>query len=242
MSLSPTGKATSLPTPGKASERILILGGTAEGRELAARLVASGHSVTSSLAGRTSDPLIPPGDVRVGGFGGSDGLLRYLKDNGIDRVIDATHPFAGRISENARIACRHAGVPLEVIDRPVWAPEQGDRWEMVKTLADAADALPLQARVFLALGRQYLKAFETLRERHFVIRMVDPPAVPLAFRSFELVLGKPDPDPAVEAALFARHAITHLVCRNSGGTSGYAKIVAARRLGLPVLMIDRPTA
>ena len=222
--------------------RILILGGTAEAADLAARLVAQGDTdVITSLAGRTANPAPVAGEVRIGGFGGVEGLTRYIVENGITKVIDATHPFASQISENARLACAAAGVPLERPERPVWQRQAGDTWIEVRTLDEAAAALPAGAHVFLALGRQHLSAFETRTDCHFVVRMVDPPEVPPAFASSELVVGKPSISPEEETALLRDHAITHLVCRNSGGAAGYGKIMAAQRLGLPVIMIGRPT-
>lgn len=223
----------------KAVQKILILGGTAEARSLAARLVDEGHQVTTSLAGRTRDPILPVGSVRIGGFGGADGLAAYLREEGFDRIIDATHPFACRISENAIQAAAIAGVPLEQRLRPRWSKQPGDRWRTVTTLEAAADALPAGATVFLALGRQYLDAFASRSDCRFVIRMVDPPETALAFANHSLVLGKPGSDPDREADLFTAYGVTHLVCRNSGGPAGYAKIVAARRLELPVIIIER---
>lgn len=220
-------------------QKILILGGTAEARLLAERLVAEGHSVTTSLAGRTVDPILPPGEVRIGGFGGAEGLAAYLRDGQFDRVIDATHPFARRISENAIKAAALANVPLEQRLRPRWQKLPGDRWKPVATLEAAAEALPPGAMGFLALGRQYLDAFVGRADCRFVIRMVDPPEKPLAFSNYALVIGKPASDPDREADILTAHGITHLVCRNSGGPSGYAKIIAARSLALPVIMIER---
>ncbi len=222
-----------------ARQKILILGGTAEARTIAAQLVAEGHAVTTSLAGRTIDPILPAGTVRIGGFGGAEGLAAFLTAEGFDRMIDATHPFARRISENAIKAGAISGVPLEQRLRPRWQKQPGDRWTSVASLDAAADALPLGSTVFLALGRQYLDAFTTRRDCRFVIRMVDPPETPLAFADHSLVLGKPASDPDREADLFTAHGVTHLVCRNSGGPAGYAKIIAARRLALPVVMIER---
>lgn len=220
-------------------QKILILGGTAEARLLAAQLIEEGHSVTTSLAGRTVDPVLPEGEVRIGGFGGADGLAAYLRDEQFDRMIDATHPFATRISENAIKASAISGIPLEQRLRPRWQKQPGDRWKSVATLEAAAETLPQAATVFLALGRQYLDAFIGRDDCRFVIRMVDPPETPLGFSDHMLVLGKPASDPDREADLFTAHGITHLVCRNSGGPAGYAKIIAARRLALPVIMIER---
>lgn len=225
--------------PAESPERILILGGTAEARRAAERLVAEGHHVTTALAGRTAEPALPPGEVRIGGFGGADGLAAWLRDNAIARVIDATHPFARRISQNAIRAATEAGVPLEQLGRPGWAPREGDNWTEVPSVKVAAAALPSGARAFLALGRQYLDAFEARNDCHLVIRMVDPPAGPLGFASYDLVLGKPSVEPEEEAALFRQHGVTHLVCRNSGGEAGYGKIAAARTLRLPVIIIAR---
>ncbi len=220
-------------------DRVLILGGTAEARDLAARLVAEGHAVTTSLAGRTQDPILPAGEVRIGGFGGAEGLAQYIVDEGYDRIIDATHPFARRISENAIKAAAITGIPLEQSVRPRWRKQPGDRWQAVRSLEEAAKALPPNATVFLALGRQYLDAFSTRPDCRFVIRMVDPPVSPLSMGDHVLVLGKPASDPAREADLFTAHGVTHLVCRNSGGPAGYAKLIAARHLGLPVIMLER---
>jgi precorrin-6A/cobalt-precorrin-6A reductase len=223
----------------EAAQKILILGGTAEARALAARLTGEGHDVTTSLAGRTQDPVLPVGSVRIGGFGGAEGLATYLREEGFDRMIDATHPFARRISENAIKAAAIADVPLEQHLRPRWGKQPGDRWKAVTSLEAAAAALPSGATVFLALGRQYLEAFTRRSDCRFLIRMVDPPETPLAFVDHALVLGKPASDPDREADLFTAHGITHLVCRNSGGPAGYAKIIAARRLELPVIMLER---
>lgn len=229
--------------PSEVKPTILILGGTQQAAELAARLVAQGEcDVVTSLAGRTSDPAPLAGGLRIGGFGGIDGLARYLMDNRIAKVIDATHPFATRISANAIAACALAGVALEILSRPEWSRQENDDWRDFASLEDAAAALPAGARAFLALGRQHLKAFEYRQDCHFVIRMIDPPAGPLPFADFELICGAPAADPRAEAALFKAHAVTHLVCRNSGGAAGYGKIVAARQLRLPVLLIARPQA
>lgn len=227
---------SSLP---RSRQKILILGGTAEARLLAAQLIEEGHSVTTSLAGRTVDPVLPEGEVRIGGFGGAEGLAAYLREEQFDRMIDATHPFARRISENAIKASAISGIPLEQRLRPRWQKQPGDRWKSVATLEAAAEVLPQGATVFLALGRQYLDAFTGRDDSRFVIRMVDPPETPLGFADYTLVLGKPASDPDREADLFTAHGITHLVCRNSGGPAGYAKIIAARRLALPVIMIER---
>ncbi len=220
-------------------KKILILGGTKEAGELARDLVSKGRDVTTSLAGRTKEPAPVEGKLRIGGFGGAEGLAAYLKAEGITRVIDATHPFAKTISANAVKACELAAVPLDIRTRALWQKQPGDLWIEVATLEEAAAALPENARVLLALGRQYLDAFSGRTGCHFVIRMIDPPETPLAFGSYHVLTAKPSVDPDEEAALFREHAITHIVARNSGGEGAYAKIVAARAMGLPVVMVGR---
>ncbi|MGL3605524.1 cobalt-precorrin-6A reductase [Rhizobium sp. G187] len=227
------------PDSAMPAERILILGGTEEARRLASELVIEGHHVVTSLAGRTMEPVLPPGEVRIGGFGGIDGLVEYLTAEQFDRVIDATHPFAHRISANAARATAIAGIPLRRLQRPAWIRRPGDLWTAVGNLEAAADALPQGATVFLALGRQYLDAFLPRSDCQFVIRMVDPPTQPLGFTHYTLMLGKPSGDASEEASLLRRFGVTHLVCRNSGGMTGYAKLEAARNLAIPVIMLER---
>lgn len=221
------------------TEKILILGGTREAAELARQFVAEGLDVTTSLAGRTKEPAPVEGKLRIGGFGGAEGLAAYLKEEGFTRVIDATHPFAKTISLNAVKACAMAALPLDIRTRAPWQKQPGDLWTEVATLEDTANVLPPNARVLLALGRQYLDAFLKRTDCHFVIRMVDPPESPLPFTSHEILAAKPSSNPDEEAALFRSHAITQIVCRNSGGDGAYAKIIAARRMGLPVVMVGR---
>jgi precorrin-6A/cobalt-precorrin-6A reductase len=223
---------------------VLILGGTAEGRRLAAALAedARWHTITA-LAGRTGGPRLPPGAVRIGGFGGPDGLARYLTDQGIAAVIDATHPFAARMGANAAHACAATGTPRLRLERPGWVadPAAGDRWTRVPDEAAAADAVRGAPSVFLALGRQALAPFAGLDgTARVVVRAVDPlpPESPLP--RAHAVLARGPFDEAGEVALLRDHGITVLVCRDSGGTEGRAKLMAARRLGVPVVMIDRP--
>jgi precorrin-6A/cobalt-precorrin-6A reductase len=219
-------------------DKILILGGTREAAALAETLSMTAD-VTTSLAGRTREPAPLAGQVRSGGFGGAEGLARYLSENAITRVVDATHPFATRMSANAVEACRLAGVPLEVMTRPQWQRQPGDDWTEVTSVEEAAAALPGAARAFLALGRQHIAPFAARTDCHFVIRMVDPPETPPPFTRHDLILAKPSSDPEDEKRLMQHHRISHLVARNSGGDGAYAKIIAARDLGLPVIMIGR---
>ncbi len=220
--------------------QILILGGTKEAAELAATLVDEGHEITTSLAGRTKEPAPIAGAVRTGGFGGVNGMVSWLRENGIEKLIDATHPFALQISRNAEEAAAATGVEFERMKRSPWQMQEGDSWQVVATPKEAARALPSGARVFLALGSQHLAPFADRTDIHFVIRMIDAPKTPLPIADFELILARPSKDWTKEAQLLEQKQITHIVARNSGGEGAYAKIEAARKLGLPVIMIERP--
>lgn len=222
-------------------ETILILGGTREAAELASELVASRPKarIITSLAGRTREPAPIAGEVRSGGFGGAEGLARFISENAVSLVIDATHPFARQISLNAIEATAITGVALDIRSRKPWARQPGDDWIEVETLEAARDAIPPRARVLLALGSQHIGLFASREDVHFVVRMIDPPETPLELPDHALVLGRPGDTAAVEAMLMIAHSVTHIVCRNSGGEASYAKIEAARKLGLPVIMIGR---
>ncbi|MEH1125844.1 cobalt-precorrin-6A reductase [Micromonospora sp. CPCC 206061] len=217
--------------------RLLILGGTGEARELAAA-VPAGHVVTS-LAGRVSAPRLPVGEVRIGGFGGPEGLAAWLVCERIDAVVDATHPFAHRISASARQATADLELPLLALHRPGWTPGPGDDWRRVPSVDAAAAALPeLGDRVLLTTGRQSLAAFAG-NSGWFLIRTVDPPSPPLPSRH-EIVLDRGPYTVDGETALMREHRINVLVTKDSGGPLTAAKLAAARELGLPVLMVDRP--
>lgn len=219
---------------------MLILGGTAEARELAAELHGSGVAVISSLAGRVSSPRLPAGEVRVGGFGGPDALADWLREHEIAAVVDATHPFAERISASAAAACPRACVPLLRLERPGWSERPGDRWRWVDTLPGAAAAIgELGERVLLTTGRQGLAAFAGVEGAWFLIRCVDPPAPPLP-RHHELVLDRGPYALGSELALIDRHRIDVVVTKDSGGPHTQAKLDAARHRGLPVIVVRRP--
>ncbi len=220
--------------------RILILGGTREAAALATQLVDEGHEVVTSLAGRTKEPAPLAGKTRIGGFGGATGLAAYLTQNAIDRLIDATHPFAKQISANAVAAATLANVRLEHHQRPPWKRQPDDHWIEVADIAAATLAIPENARVLLALGAQHIAPFVQRVDVHFVVRMVDKPAQPLPFADHTLLTGRPPLHADSEIEILRTHAITHIVCRNSGGAGAYAKIEAARTLHLPVIMITRP--
>ncbi|MFE9675267.1 cobalt-precorrin-6A reductase [Streptomyces sp. NPDC006259] len=223
------------------SAHVLVLGGTTEARELAAALAARpGVRVTSSLAGRVSRPGALAGDVRVGGFGGADGLAAWLGEHGADAVVDATHPFAAGITANAARATTAAGVPLVVLRRPGWRPGPGDRWHPVGSLAQAAELLPaVGGRVFLTTGRLGLAAFAHLTAPYFVVRAVEPPEPPMPPHT-EVVLARGPFTVADELVLLREHRIDVLVTKDSGGAATAAKLTAARRLGLPVVVVRRP--
>lgn len=222
------------------SERpILILGGTAEAAKLAARLVSQGHRVISSLAGRTREPASLDGEVRIGGFGGARGLTGYIVRENVSLLIDATHPFATQISDNALVAAASTKIPFVRLERPAWHARPGDKWTSVTSIDGAVSAIPARARVLLALGRQHIAPFSRRGDVHFVVRMIDPPEMPLDLIDFELELSKPG-NVDDETDFLTRKRLTQIVCRNSGGAASYAKIKAARDLGLPVIMIDRP--
>lgn len=221
-------------------ERILILGGTAEAATLAHELSAKGEvEIMTSLAGRTMEPKSLPGKVRIGGFGGVDGLVNFIISERISHVYDATHPFAKQISANAVAACQQARIPLTVLTRAVWERQPDDCWVEVDTLEDAAKALPPGAIVFLALGRQHINAFADCSDCRFVLRMVDAPTHPPPFADFTILLGKAQSDWQAEKHLLQHHKITHVVARNSGGDASYGKIIAARVLHIPVIIIGR---
>ena len=220
--------------------RVLILGGTAEARELAADLQSAGVAVISSLAGRVANPRLPAGEVRVGGFGGPDALADWLCEHAIAAVVDATHPFAERISASAAAACPKAGVPLLRVDRPGWSERPGDRWRWVASLPAAAAAIPeLGRRVLLTTGRQGLGAFAGDAASWFLIRCVDAPGPPLPAR-YELVLDRGPYELAGELALIDRHRVEVVVTKDSGGTHTQPKLDAARERGLPVIVVRRP--
>jgi precorrin-6A/cobalt-precorrin-6A reductase len=226
----------------QAPMRVLILGGTTEASGLA-QLLAADHrfETTLSLAGRTSNPRTQPVRTRIGGFGGVDGLAVWLQQEAIEAVVDATHPYADQISCNAVAACGRLAIPLATILRPAWRPEPGDQWSTVASAEAAAEALgPKPRRVFLSLGRLELGAFAASPQHHYLARMVDPPEGIALPRDISLIFDRGPFDEQAETTLLKQERIDVLVSKNSGGTATYAKIIAARELGIPVVMIARP--
>ena len=223
--------------------RLLILGGTAEARTLAALAVAAfgPDRVISSLAGVTKNPAAISGRVRTGGFGGADGLARYLAEQPIGALVDATHPFAVRISANAALAAAASGVPRVALVRPPWPREPGDRWIEVDDLDEARAALDGRpASVFLAIGRKELERFKDLWGFRFHIRLFEAPENVLPVNDYGLTVARGPFTVAEEKALLERERVATLVCKASGGAEGYAKIAAACELGLTVVMVRRP--
>ncbi|MFJ3584624.1 cobalt-precorrin-6A reductase [Streptomyces sp. NPDC090127] len=227
---------------------VLILGGTTEARALAEILHGSVR-VTSSLAGRVAAPRLPAGEVRIGGFGGVEGLVEWVRAHCVDAVIDATHPFAETISFNAARAAATAHVPLLALRRPGWVPAPGDDWHPVGSLAEAATALTglgrghragggPGGRVFLTTGRMGLAAFADCPQ-WFLVRSVDAPEPPMPART-EVLLDRGPFTLAGERELLARHRIDVLVTKDSGGAATAPKLTAAREAGIPVVVIRRP--
>nr|RDS95161.1 cobalt-precorrin-6A reductase [Cereibacter sphaeroides f. sp. denitrificans] len=220
--------------------RILLLGGTTEASRMARALAEAGLPAVFSYAGRTAAPVAQPLPLRVGGFGGVEGLAAYIRAQAITHVIDATHPFAAQMSRNAVEACAATGTALVALERAPWAAGPADRWLRVPSIEAAAEALPeAPARVFLAIGRQHLAAFAGRAQHHYLLRLVDPPAA-LPLPQAEAIVARGPFTLAEDLALLRRHEIQWIVAKNAGGEGARAKLDAARELGLPVVLIDRP--
>ncbi|WP_405463540.1 cobalt-precorrin-6A reductase [Streptomyces jietaisiensis] len=223
---------------------VLILGGTTEARQLAAAVFAArpGLRVTTSLAGRVTRPGALPGRVRLGGFGGAEGLAAWLREHAVDALVDATHPFAERITAHAARAAADTGVPAVFLRRPGFPPPAPeDRHLPVPSLAAAARTLAGLAprRVLLTTGRLGLAAFADLDHHHFLVRSVEPPGPPLPART-EVLLARGPFTHEDELTLLRRHEVQLLVTKDSGGSATAPKLTAARRLGLPVVLVRRP--
>ncbi len=217
------------------------MGGTTEASQLARDLADAGVSGIFSYAGRTAAPVAQPLPTRVGGFGGPMGLAQYLRDEGITHVVDATHPFAATMSRNAVTACAEAATPLIAFERAPWVAQPGDDWRMVADIEGAVCALPDRpARVFLAIGKQRLADFAARSQHHYLLRLVDQPDAAQPLPSAEVVLARGPFTIEGDVALMRAHAITHVVAKNAGGIGARAKLDAARLLGIPVILVERP--
>ncbi|QJQ99591.1 cobalt-precorrin-6A reductase [Halomonas sp. PGE1] len=221
--------------------KILILGGTTEASALAGALAEREVPALFSYAGRVSTPKPQPLPTRVGGFGGVAGLADFLAEHGITHLVDATHPFAERMSRNAVAAARRAGIRLIALTRPPWAPQAGDRWTRVADIEAAVAALAgPPERILLAIGRQHLAAFAAQPRHHYLLRLVDAPEAPPPLPRHRVILDRGPFTLAGDLALLREHGIQRIVCKNAGGAGAIAKLSAARELGLPVVMIERP--
>lgn len=220
---------------------ILVLGGTSEASVLASRLAQRRERAVLSYAGRVSQPRAQPIPVRIGGFGGVAGLVRYLHEQAVTHLVDATHPFAAQMSHHAIAAAAQAGVPLLALTRPAWLAGPGDRWQLVPDIAAAVAALAgPPKRILLALGRLHCAEFATQPQHHYIVRLVDPPVNALALPQHTLIVARGPFDLEGDLALMRAHGVEVVVAKNAGGWAAQAKLQAARRLGLPVIMVERP--
>lgn len=222
---------------------MLILGGTAEARDLAQQVVADGRRVLSSLAGRVSRPRLPEGETRIGGFGGVAGLRAFVEERRIEAVVDATHPFAATISANAAEACTAAGVPLLRLARPGWAEHpDAASWSWVDSLDEARLVAEERGdRPFLTTGRQSLPAFTDWRDRSVLVRLVEDPTEPLP-PSWTLIRSRGPYTVEGEVRLITTHRADVVVSKDSGGNYTRAKLDAARTCGVPVVIVRRPAS
>jgi precorrin-6A/cobalt-precorrin-6A reductase len=222
-------------------KRLLILGGTGDAVKLASLAMSiPGLEVITSLAGRTISPKALLGEVRIGGFGGESGLVEYLQVENIDLLIDATHPFAARISWNAAGAVARVGIPRLMLIRPAWERLPQDNWIEVESVEVAVMAIPATVeRIFLTIGRQQLATFAGLTDKWCLMRSIDPPDSTTPLPPGELLLDRGPFSLEQELQLLRDYWIDAIVSKNSGGAATYAKIIAARELGLPVIMVQR---
>ncbi|MBL1268434.1 MAG: cobalt-precorrin-6A reductase [Halomonas sp.] len=221
--------------------KILILGGTSEASALASAVAKRGLPAIFSYAGRVATPKPQPLPTRIGGFGGVNGLATFLAQERITHIVDATHPFAAQMSSNVLAAAAQCGVKAVALTRPAWQPVTGDQWQSVASIDEAVSTLAGQPqRVLLAIGRMHLAAFAGQPQHHYVLRLVDRPTNALPLKDVSTVIDRGPFTLEGDLALLENQRIQRIVCKNSGGDGAASKLTAARRLGLPVVMIERP--
>ncbi len=219
---------------------LLVLAGTAEARQILWSLADSGRTAIASLAGATRHPEPLPVPTRTGGFGGAQGFTAYLDDARITAVLDATHPFAARISARTALICAQRGLPYAQVLRPGWQAGEGDDWTWIDAEEDATRIIPQGKTVFLATGRQTIHRFAGLAGRRVLLRQIDPPTAPFPFEGGEFVIARPPFSQDSEEHLFAALGVDWLVAKDAGGADSRTKLDAARTLGIPVLLLRRP--
>lgn len=219
---------------------ILLLAGSGEARAISEGLHLAGLDAVASLAGATQRAKALPLPIRTGGFGGRDGFVAYMRDAGITAVLDATHPFADRITSRTAAVCHAMGIPYLYYLRAPWLPEPDDDWREIDREEDAAALIPQGKTVFLGTGRQTLDRFTNLEGRRVICRQIDPPTAPFPFEGGEFLIGRPPFSVAHERDLFAALGVDWIVVKNAGGDASRTKLTAAQELGIPVLMIRRP--
>ncbi|MEM1172328.1 MAG: cobalt-precorrin-6A reductase [Cyanobacteria bacterium P01_H01_bin.35] len=224
-------------------KRVLILGGMGDSLKLTALAsTIPGLEVINSIAGCTRQPLVTSTYTRIGGFGGVSGLRNYLREQKIDFLIDATHPFASQISWNAAIATSKLNIPRLMLVRPAWKKTEGDRWLEVESNKAAARVLPnLAQRIFLSIGRQELVSYAHLKNLWFLMRMIEPPQPQTPVPPGKILTERGPFSLEEERSLLQKYEIETVVSKNSGGDATYSKIIAARELGIPLVMIQRPS-
>jgi precorrin-6A/cobalt-precorrin-6A reductase len=218
------------------------MGGTGDAVRLASRAIDLPRlEVITTLAGRTNHPKSIAGIVRVGGFGGEAGLVEYLQSEHIDFIIDATHPFAAQISWHVAGAATKLGIPRVMLLRPAWTRLPEDNWIEVESIEAAVQAIPASAeRIFVTIGRQQLAPFAVLTDRWCLMRSIDPPNPNILLPPGQLLLDRGPFSLEQERELLSKYQIQAIVSKNSGGDATYAKIIAAREWGLPVVIVQRP--
>ncbi|WP_286902920.1 cobalt-precorrin-6A reductase [Vreelandella sedimenti] len=221
--------------------KILILGGTSEASALASAVAKRGLPAIFSYAGRVATPKPQPLPTRIGGFGGVSGLAAFVARERITHIVDATHPFAAQMSTNVLAAAAQCSVKATALTRPAWRPVNGDQWQSVASINEAVSALagPPQ-RILLAIGRMHLAAFAAQPQHHYVLRLVDQPTSPLPLADVSTVIDRGPFTLESDLALLEKQRIQRIVCKNAGGEGAASKLTAARALGLPVVMIERP--